>query len=601
MYVLVALGFSFLFSMLGILNLAHGAIYMIGGYVGYMLIAGAGINHWIGLFATMIVVGAFGLFLEKYCFRPFVGDFNRVVMICVAITTVLQTIVNIVLGERLLAIPTFAEGIFKIGSISISNERAITFAICAVALAAVTWFVYRTKSGRQMQAIAQNLEGALLQGIKVHRISALACVVGCALAGLAGCLMGAYLRLDPFIGDFMLLKLLMLVMMAGVGSFGGIMVAGVILGSLDAILPRFMGGAISDAITVCIVVIILLIRPMGFFGHEAEMASESPPAKSTSSTAANRKRWTRFGVCIGLVSIAAFLPLMLESLYTVHILILAFVYVIASVSLRTITVSGQFPLAHAAYMGIGAYVSGMAAKWLGWSPWVTIPAAVLITTCIGILVSYPFSRLRTLYYALGSLFFGVGVLYIITAGGVWTGGYSGLRGIPPLFDSTISYYYTLLGLTLVSIIALYRFEFSRIGTSLRAISQSHLVASSVGINEGFYRIFAVAVGCFFVGLAGALYAHYNQVLSPSAFNLGTTLLLVTYVLIGGVNSLAGPIVGSVILFLVPEFFRDLKIYTPFVTGGMMIVVVYLMPEGMVGLPKIVQSWFTNRKRGGHVA
>jgi len=213
------------------------------------------------------------------------------------------------------------------------------------------------------------------------------------------------------------------------------------------------------------------------------------------------------------------------------------------------------------------------------------------------LLGLPFARLRTLYYAMGSLFFGIGVLQIIYALGKWTGGYSGFVGIKPLFaGSKLPYYYFFMGLALVSIIALYRFEFSRIGTNLKAIAQSHLVASSVGINEGWYRILAVGVGCFFVGLAGAGYAHYNLVLSSSSFNFMATLWLVMYVLIGGIGHFAGPIIGTFILILIPEFFRDLKMYSPFVSAALLGIVVYLMPEGLVGLPETLVSWVTERHK-----
>ena len=202
MYILVALGFAFLFNMLGILNLAHGAIYMIGGYIGFALIAALGFNQWIALLLATLIVAAFGVFLERFCFRPFVGDFNRTVMICVAITVILQTSVNIIAGTRILALPPFVEGVFRAGLLSISYERIVTFAIGAVLLGVIIWFVNRTKWGQQMQAISQNMEGASLQGINVHRISALACALGCGLAAIAGCLMGAYLSLEPFYGGF---------------------------------------------------------------------------------------------------------------------------------------------------------------------------------------------------------------------------------------------------------------------------------------------------------------------------------------------------------------------------------------------------------------
>jgi branched-chain amino acid transport system permease protein len=303
---------------------------------------------------------------------------------------------------------------------------------------------------------------------------------------------------------------------------------------------------------------------------------------------AEKRRWAAplsYGI---LVAILALWPLFYRSAYMMHVLILCFIYMMASVSLRTITVSGQFPLAHAAFMGIGAYLAGMASKWLGWPGWITIPAGALGAMVLGIVIGYPFARLRALYYAMGSLFFGIGVLNFIAAFSKYTGGYSGLMGIHPIFvGSKVPYYYFFLALTLASLLTLYRLEFSRIGTNLKAIAQSHLVASSVGINEGFYRIFAVGVGCFFAGLAGASYAHYNLVISSSSFSFLATLWLVMYVLIGGIESFAGPIVGTIILFLVPEIVRDLKYYSPYVSAGLLIIVVYLVPKGLVSLPQLL--------------
>ena len=321
--------------------------------------------------------------------------------------------------------------------------------------------------------------------------------------------------------------------------------------------------------------------------------------KTEQPTKKVKRNVTKPSIVAGLVFIIAILPLIVSSTYILHIFILIFVYAIAAVSLRTITISGQFPLAHAAFMGIGAYSSSMLAKWLGWSPWLTMPLGALVAMGIGILIGYPFARLRALYYAMGSLFFGIGVISIIYAGGEWTGGYSGLTGIPPLLPlgtSKVPYYYLFFGLALVSLMALYRFEFCRIGINLKAIAQSYLAASSVGINEGLYRILAVAVGCFFAGLAGAGYAHYNLVVVGTSFNFMATLWLVMYVLIGGIDSFAGPIIGTFILILIPEFFRDLKTYSPYITAAILAIVVYLIPEGLISLPRILKSAFTERRK-----
>jgi branched-chain amino acid transport system permease protein len=216
-----------------------------------------------------VIIAAFGIFLEKFCFRPFIGDLNRTIMICVAITVVLTTTVNIWMGTKVLSIPSFVEGVFRSGWFSVSYERVVTFALGAGILLLITLFVNRTRWGQQMQAITQNMRAAALQGISIHRISSLASALGCGLAALAGCLVGAYLGLGPFMGDNMLTKVLMVVILAGVGSFGGIFIVGLILGILYGVLPVIIPGAPSDSVAVAIFIVILLFRPQGFFGHAA--------------------------------------------------------------------------------------------------------------------------------------------------------------------------------------------------------------------------------------------------------------------------------------------------------------------------------------------
>jgi branched-chain amino acid transport system permease protein len=269
MFILVALGLAFIFNMMGILNLAHGAIYMIGGYVTYAFAVWVGLDSWAALLMSTAIFAVFGVFLEKFCFRPFVGNFDASVLVCVGITVVLQNIVNDMLGTQVMAVPPFVRGIFRAGLVSVSYERMLTFAVGGVLTAAIIWFVRGTALGQRMQAITQNREAALLQGINVNRLQSLACAIGCALAAIAGSLMGAYTNLSPFMGDDMLATILMLVILAGAGSTGGIVIVGAILGSMNAILPVLLTGDYAQAIYVAIVVIMLVFRPKGFFGHEA--------------------------------------------------------------------------------------------------------------------------------------------------------------------------------------------------------------------------------------------------------------------------------------------------------------------------------------------
>ncbi len=596
MYILVALGFAFLVNILGILNLAHGVIYMMGGYIAYQIAVVWGINVWWALLFSVAIVAAFGIVLERFCFRPLRDDMNRVIVICIAISVIIQTSVNLAIGISVQKVPTLADGSVNLGLTMVSAERVVTFAIGAALLAATLLFINKTKPGQQMMAVGQNRVGALLQGIHVHRISALASVIACGLAAVAGCLMAAYLNLNAFMGDYILLKAIVIVILGGLGSIGGVFFSGLVLGALDATVPLFVSGAGSEAITLGLIVLILLFRPQGFFGRELQMEERHGHIVSEASSKEGKINLKKVVGVLVVVAFLIFLPLLVKKTYMLHVFILALIYMIATSSLRLVTTSGQMPLAHAAFMGIGAYAAAIPAKWLGWPVWITVPLGGVVSMLIGVLIGYPFARLRALYYAMVCLFFGSGILYFIFTFGIWTGSYSGLSGVTPLLLAPKRvYYYFFLGITALCLAMIYRFEFSRIGTNLKAVSQSHLLASSVGINEARYRVLAVAIGCFFVGIAGALYAHYNLTISYTSFNLNATLWLFMYVLIGGLNSFVGPILGTALLIVVPEIFRGLKQFVPYISAIILIIVVYGMPDGLVGIPEMIRSHWRRSK------
>ena len=236
-YILVALGFGLQLSIMGIFNFAHGAVYMIGAYVTYGLSVALGLNQWISLLISVILVGASGLFLEKFCFRPFQSKPTHMIVMAIALIMILETAVEVTLGGVTRALPAFVPGIFKVGAIAVDNERVLAFAIGAVLLAALTFLIQKTRIGQQMLAVAQDAEGAALQGIDTHRIAATATVIACATAALSGSLMATIFSMDPFMGDNILLKAIQVVILSGIGSIGGVLVGGLIMGFLNAFCP----------------------------------------------------------------------------------------------------------------------------------------------------------------------------------------------------------------------------------------------------------------------------------------------------------------------------------------------------------------------------
>ena len=288
-----------------------------------------------------------------------------------------------------------------------------------------------------------------------------------------------------------------------------------------------------------------------------------------------------------LLLIFLVLPIFLHTSYWIGVLIMVLYRVVGSVSLRTISLSGTLTFAHGAFIAIGAYCGGILARSLGLPPVVTILAGGLFACLVSVITGFPFVRLKGMYYSMASMFMGVTVGYIIKAMKI-TGGYHGLTRIPKLLQSDVACYYVFLAITVVLLLILYRFEFSRIGTTLRALAQSEDVASSIGINARFYRLLAVGMGSFCAGVAGAAYGLYSTVLSPTNYDMTFSLWLLMYMLIGGEDYFIGPIIGAIIFVLIPELGRGLSAYAPFLTGGCTLLVAYLLPGGLAGIPDLIR-------------
>lgn len=268
MYILASLGFAFIFNMLGTINLAHGAFYMLAAYITYYLSAKAGMNNWMAMLLAAVVLALVGIVMERICFRPFYTQFSRVVMISVALMTMLQQTATLLSGSQTLSIQAYAAGVTNLGVVSVSNEKLVTFLVGIILLGITLYIVYRTALGRQMEAVAQDRMGAALQGIAINKVSALVCALGFALAAISGSMMGAYQQLSPYMGDNMNIRILMLVMLAGAGSMNGIIATGTIMALLDSVFPVMFQSYTASALSCSAIVILLLIRPKGFFGHE---------------------------------------------------------------------------------------------------------------------------------------------------------------------------------------------------------------------------------------------------------------------------------------------------------------------------------------------
>jgi branched-chain amino acid transport system permease protein len=267
-YILVAIGLALLLSVMGIVQLAHGEIYMLGGYLTYYFCNIAGIHYLLALLIATLLVGGVGILIEKAFFRPFRhGDLSPTVILSLGLMLILQTTAVVSFGGSTKVLSTPFPGVINIAGIIISQERLILILISAVFVAGLFLLLQKTEVGRTMRAVSQDMDAALLLGISVDRVSSLAMFIGCALAAVAGGLMGAVFSLSPFMGSFALMKGIAVIVLGGMGSIIGAVIGGLIIGLIDGIVPPLLSVEMASTIGFLVIILILLFRPQGIMGQ----------------------------------------------------------------------------------------------------------------------------------------------------------------------------------------------------------------------------------------------------------------------------------------------------------------------------------------------
>jgi len=298
---------------------------------------------------------------------------------------------------------------------------------------------------------------------------------------------------------------------------------------------------------------------------------------------------------VSSIFLSLLLPLFIRDPYYLHILNISFLTAIGVYALNIITgFTGQLNIAHAGFIGVGAYVSALATTHFSVSFWASLPLAGFAAGVCGFLVGYPALRVRGIYFALTTLAFGE-LLYIIFDNWIpVTGGPMGIIGIPApssislfkgitlAFDSKIGFYYLSLVFVALSIYVNRELLNSRLGRAMLAIRENEDLAQSVGISIAKTKVIAFVLSTILCGISGSLFAHYFRFISPVSFTLGEMFLSLTMLVVGGMGTLAGPLVGTLIFTGLPEFLRSIEEYQWIAYGVILMLCVAFMPEGIVG-------------------
>ena len=266
-FILVALGLTVIFSIMNVLNFAHGEIYMLGAFCVYFLVGEFHVNYVLALFIAMIATGILGLILERFLFRPAKGDILTGVIIATGLIWLFQSIAQLIFGSQPSRIVPMVSGTWNIFNIYIPKDRVFAGILSLVLLVLVYYFIYRTKQGKAMQAVAQDREAAALQGIDINRIGPLGFVIGCALAGAAGGIILPILYADPYMGASPLNNSLSIIILGGVGSIPGAALGGLILGLVNSYGAQFFG-YVSSIFPFLIIIFVLLFKRNGLMGRK---------------------------------------------------------------------------------------------------------------------------------------------------------------------------------------------------------------------------------------------------------------------------------------------------------------------------------------------
>ncbi len=292
------------------------------------------------------------------------------------------------------------------------------------------------------------------------------------------------------------------------------------------------------------------------------------------------------------------LPLFLRNNYHLMVLNIAALNIIVVIGLNLLMgYAGQISLGHAAFFGLGAYLSGVLTTTYGFPVWPALIVAFVVTGAVAYAIGIPTLKLEGHYLVMATLGFNVIVYIVMIQLDAVTGGPSGLAGIPHLriggfvFNSERKIYYLFWAISILVLLLSLNLITSRVGRAMAALSHNEIAAKCAGVDTEKYKINIFVISAILASLAGSLYAHYITFISPGTFSFFYSLQVATMVLVGGMGSLWGSIFGTVLLTILPELLHGVKDYNVLIQGLILTGVLVFFPEGL--FPGILEAW---RKR-----
>lgn len=594
---LVAVGLSLIFGVSRIVNFAHGSLYMLGIYLGYTLVQVMGYTpwgYWLAVLLTATLVGLLGGLLEMGLLRRIYPAPELFQLLATfALVLVINDATLWLWGPEDLLGP-LAPGLS--GAIQITGRYFPVYDVVLVVLGPVVlgllWLLLtRTRWGTLIRAATQDRKMLGALGVNQAWLFTSVFALGAFLAGLGGAVQvprqAANLALDlSIIGDAFVV-----VVVGGMGSIPGAYVAALLIAQIKALCIAlgtvtmfgmdFAFPRLTLVVEFIFMAVVLIVRPWGLFGKPQALSRNSAPIEAPLRPS---------GTPLRVVSIAVFalllvLPVLSDWLPYAPVLALD----IAIAALFALSLhfmmgpGGMYSFGHAAYFGLGVYGAALllktAALSMGWS----IALAPLIAGLGAVVFGWFCVRLSGVYLAMLTLAFAQIVWSVVYQWDDFTGGSNGIIGIWPIgWLSGSRYYYFALIVVAVSALLLRRILFSPFGYAMRASRDSPLRAEALGIHVKHVQWLAFVLSGVFAGLAGALFVFSKGSASPEVMAINQSVDGLVMVLLGGIQTLVGPIVGAASLQLLNDYFRGLTEYWHALLGAVILLLVLAFPQGIAG-------------------
>jgi branched-chain amino acid transport system permease protein len=585
---LVASGLSIIFGVTRIVNFAHGSFYMLGAYLAVSLtewLSGgtSALGFWLAILLAVLIVAALGALVEILLLRRIYAAPELFQLLATfGVVLIVGQLVIMIWGPEDLFGPR-APGLA--GSIPILGQRFPQYELVLIALGpavllALHLLFRRTRWGILVRAATQDREMTGALGVNQAWLFTSVFALGAGLAALGGALQ---LPRDAVSHDMdlrIIVDAFVVVVVGGLGSVPGAFLAALLIGELTA-FGIWAFPQLTLVLTFLIMAVVLILRPVGLLGSpdlgiQIAPGAAAPPLQPPS-------RPLRLVLSAGVLALFA-LPL-LAGPYVQFLLVEIFCLVLFATSLQLILgPGGMISFGHAAYFGLGAYGAGLLVEHLAAPMELALLAAPMVALAGGLLFGWFCVRLAGVYMAMLSLAFAQIVYAVVFQWYDFTGGDNGLVGIwpSPWASPTWVYYYLALAISLIAMVLLRRIVVAPFGSILRACRDAPARAEAIGIDVARHRWLAFGLAGAFAGLAGGMLAFLKGTIDPSWLAVPQSVEGLVMVLLGGVHTLTGPIVGAAAYHGLEIWFSTLTRFWPLVLGLIIVALVLAFPRGIVG-------------------